>query len=68
MSNSNTLAGHTLIVLTMKFTTRTAFNELDKLLGVFLILRTIKDQFKLPNVPFLYQLPVDFENFILKCR
>jgi len=37
MSNSNPLAGRTLVVLTMKFTTRAAFNELEKLLGVFLI-------------------------------
>jgi len=53
MSNSNPLAGCTLVVLTMKFTTRAAFNELEKLLGVFLIVRTINDPFKLPNIPFV---------------
>jgi len=53
MSNSNPLAGHTLIVLTVKFTTLAEFNELEKLLGVFLIVRTIKGQFKLPNTPFI---------------
>jgi len=51
MSNSNPLAGRTLVVLTMKFTTRDAFNDLEKLLGVFLIVRTINDRFKLPNIP-----------------
>jgi len=51
MSNSNPLAGRTLLVLTMKFTTRAAFKELEKLFGVFLIVRTIKDWHKLPNIP-----------------
>jgi len=39
-----------------------AFYELEKLLGVFLIVRTIKDQFKLPNIP------VGFEKFTIKFR
>jgi hypothetical protein len=52
MSKSNPLAGSTLVVLTMKFTTRATFNELEKLLGVFLIVRTINDRFKLPKIPF----------------
>jgi hypothetical protein len=52
MSNSDPLAGCTLVVLTMKYTTRAAFNELDKFLGVFLIVRPMKDQFRLPNIPF----------------
>ncbi len=53
MSNSNPPAGRTLVVLTMKYTKQAAFIELDKFLGVFLIVRTIKDQFRLPNIPFI---------------
>jgi hypothetical protein len=48
MSNSNQLA--VLVVLTMKYTTRTASNEQLELLGVFLLLITIKNQFKMPNI------------------
>ena len=64
MSTSNPLAGRTSVVLTVKYTMRAAFKKLDKLLLVFLIVRTIKDQFKLSK-NFLYQLPVGFDKFTI---
>ncbi len=54
MSNSNQLADRTFVVLTMKYTTQAALNELLELLGVFLIVITIKDQFKMPNIVIFY--------------
>ncbi len=51
MSKSNPLVGRTLVVLSKRYTMWAAFYALDKLLRLFLIVRNMNDQIRMPDIP-----------------